>query len=165
MEVYGFIKDCQNMHLTLGDVKDLQVGDELDVVIWDRNFEEYWIWNKAVENQPYDPWKFFKANRHKVTYRGNMSWNIHFNFGEIILHPIHLNTENLETNWKWCAIDETDGKIHIKTEIVKDGEEIPEHWEEKHMHWTEFPDSTRVGWRGPMMFWKELENMPKVKYC
>jgi hypothetical protein len=30
------------------------------------------------------------------------------------------------------------------------------------LHWTNFPETTRVGWRGPIMLWKKLENMPDV---
>ena len=30
------------------------------------------------------------------------------------------------------------------------------------MHYDWFPKETRVGWRGPIMFWSELEGLPDV---
>ncbi len=112
----------------------------------------------------YDPQIFFAKNRHQITYKGNMIWDISFFFGETIRHPVHLDTSNLQTYQKWCAIDENDGKIHITTEIIDIDEEIPSEWKPKHIHWTEFPEDTRVGWRGPIMLWSELENLPQVYY-
>lgn len=52
--------------------------------------------------------------------------------------------------------------VHITTEVLNIGEEIPSHWLPKHIHWTEFPDSTRVGWRGPIMMWDKLTDLSKV---
>ncbi len=162
--MYHFIENSKNKHLTIADVKKMLPEDQIDVVIWDRNFEEYWIWNNAENEKPYEPQIFFKSNHHKITYKGDMKWDIHFNFGETIEHPIHLDVSELNTYWIWCAIDGTDGKIHITNEIVKNGEKIPPHWKPKHIHWTEFSDNTRVGWRGPMMLWDELNNLSSVYY-
>jgi hypothetical protein len=41
------------------------------VIIWDANFEEYWIWDKANENKNYNPKHFFASNHHKIKYIGN----------------------------------------------------------------------------------------------
>lgn len=155
-EMYQFIKDSCQQHLTIEDVMKLEVGDELDVVIWDGNFEEYWIWTNAESSVAYNPEEFFRCNHHQLTYLGDMTWDIHFSFGETTTHPIHLDVSQLETNYTWYPIDETDGKIHITNEIVNEGEEKPSHWKPKHLHWTEFPKTTRVGWRGPIMLWDKL---------
>lgn len=77
-------------------LKKLQTGDILDVVIWDRNFEETWIWPVAVPQKQYDPKVFFAENRHKLTYKGNMVWDICFPHGETIEHLVHLDTTSLD---------------------------------------------------------------------
>lgn len=59
MEIYEFIENCKDKHLTLGDVEKLNVGDALDVVIWDRNFEEYWIWDNVKRGKNYPKSKRF----------------------------------------------------------------------------------------------------------
>ncbi|AYV75426.1 MAG: hypothetical protein Terrestrivirus1_300 [Terrestrivirus sp.] len=149
--MYNFIDNCKNEHLTIRDVKLMSVGDVIDVVIWDKNFEEYWIWEHAEEKTYYDPCVFFKSNRCKLTYKGDMQWDIYFDFGDTFTHPVHLDVSSLQTDWTWYPIDELDGKIHSD-------------WTTKHIHWTEFPDTTRVGWRGPIMLWDKLKDLPQIYY-
>lgn len=31
-------------------------------------------------------------------------------------------------------------------------------------HWSQFPDDTKVGWRGPAMKWSDLCKLPSVRY-
>ena len=163
-KMYEFVNVfSRGKHLTIKDVTQLGIGETLDVVIWDRNFEEYWIWDNAESGKNYDAEEFFKHNRNQITYKGNMEWDIHFSFVETIEHPVHLDTTGVETNWTWVAIG-TDGKIHITKEILNKEEKIPSHWKPKHIHWSEFPEDTRVGWRGPMMLWKDLKDAPRVYY-
>ena len=157
-EMYDFIEKSKRKHLTLKDVKRMKVGDKIDVVIWDRNFEEGWIWNEAIKNKPYTPKYFFRRNRHQLTYLGDMKWNIKYPFGETICHNIELDVSELGTNWKWSPIfkeyitlknDFVNGRIKKLDKPIK-------------KHWSEFPDSTRVGWRGPIMLWEKLEGNTNV---
>ncbi len=165
LEMYDFIEQCKDNHLTINDILDLSAGDKLDVVIWDRNFEEYWIWNKAKSNKPYDPQIFFGPNRWTIIYKGDMEWTIisEAGEGESFDHPVHLNTEHLNTYMIWVGL-ENDGMVHIEYEIIKEGNKIPKGWIETHIHWKDFPKTTRVGWRGPIMLWKKLEKLAKVYY-
>ena len=162
MQVYDYIKISKPYHLRISDIKKLRPGDELDVVIWDRNFEEYHIWTNCEPDKNYDSKEFFKANRHKITYQGHMTWAIHFPYGETIQHPVHLSTSGLETNWKWCSIE--NGYVNITNEVLKSSETIPDYWQPKHLHWTEFPETTRIGWRGPIMLWENLDKMSSEVY-
>jgi hypothetical protein len=155
MEMYKFIKESSSEHLTIADVKKLKPGDKLDVVIWDRNFEEHWIWDEAESEKLYNAEKFFKYNRANITYLGHMRWELHLNYGDF-KHPIHLDISNLETKRTWVTIDEKDGCVHLTNEIVKQGC-VP-----THLHWSEFHETTRVGWRGPIMLWDKLKDMSQV---
>jgi hypothetical protein len=146
--------------LTLSDIDKLNIGDTLDVVIWDGNFEENWIWEHAERDKLYNPIDFFKENRHIATYLGDYQWDIDFPHGETFRHPVHLDVSSLQTNWGWISIE--DGGIHITSEVVPINEEIPDGWKAIHKPISEMSNETRVGWRGPMMLWNELENFPQV---
>lgn len=141
MEMYKFIEESKDRHLTIADVKNLDVGEEIDCVIWDRNFEEYWIWNKTVSEKPYKATEFFKHNRVKVKYLGNMKWLLKMSWGEFE-HSVHINT----CKSHFWPVDD-DQMIRLN-KIMIDVKTLP--------------TKTRVGWRGPMMLWKHLESMPKV---
>jgi len=145
LEMYDFIRNTKPDHLTILDLKKINIGDELDVVIWDGHFEEYWIWNNAENMKPYHPHDFFEKNHCKLIYKGNLTWDLHID-REIFEHPIHLDLSYLKTSRKWYEIN-NDGYININ--------KIPKHW-------TEFPDTTRIGWRGPIMLWDKLINYPNV---
>jgi len=158
-ELYSWIELQKHLHLTLKDLQELEVGKEYDVVIFDRNFDEQ-IWDKFNEFQVYQPEEIFKNSHHKIVYKGNMHWDIIFSFGETLEHPVHLDVSSLPTNWTWCAIENK--YINITNEVLDEGETIdPERGSIK-MHYKWFPENTRVGWRGPIMFWKDLTNLPKV---
>jgi hypothetical protein len=165
MEMNAFIENCKQYHLTIKDIKEMNIGDTFDVIIWDGNYDEYWIWTNAIDKKLYDPEIFYEQNKHTITYLGNMKWNIHFNFGEIIEHPVHLDTRELKDTYaKWAAIED-DGSIHITSEYLPQGVDmIPDGWKAKHIHWTEFPETTRVGWRGYVMKWNDIKDMPQVYY-
>ena len=171
VEMYEFINTTSRpYHLTIADIKKLKLGDELDVVIWDGNFEESDnIWG-VVSTGTYDSWELFKGNRHKITHKeaphGLGELEIHFGWGETILHYIDLNVTDFikETYWTWAPVHE-DGSIHITDEYLPRGrDKIPEGWKAKHINWTEFPETTRAGWRGPIMLWENLKKLPQVRY-
>ena len=161
-ENYDFIELSRPSHLTIADVEKLSPGDELDVVIWDGNFEEYWIWDKSEPNRHYDPEEFYRANHHRLVYLGNLTWTLYID-GEIVDHPIHLNTEDLLTTRSWVAVE--GGEINIRDEYLpRDWKEIPSHWKPIKKRWEEFPKTTRAGWRGPIMLWKDLSKYGQVFY-
>lgn len=161
LEVDDFIENTRPHQLTLGDVVALRVGQQFEVVIWDRNFEEYWMWESAVPGQRYDPQTFFAANRWTVTYRGDLNWTLEQNATGEVNDSIHINTASLNTSWNWSPLK--DGYVNISNEEVSSGFSLAG-LSPKNIHWTRFPDQTRVGWRGPMMRWEKLATMPNVYY-
>lgn len=156
LQMYAFIEKTKPYHLTIRDLKNMKPGDKLDVVMWDANFEEYWIWDNATPMKPYDPKDFFAANRATITVSAErphpnmIAFNVNGEDGHVF-----IDMSALDTNWDWVAPDK-DGKIHITTEELCEGDEIPSDWKSKHIHWTQFSENTRVGWRGPMMLWSRL---------
>lgn len=162
METHEFIENSIGDHLTLADINKLSVGDILDVVIWDRNYEEYWMWTKAVPVQLYSPEEFYKQNRHQLKYLGDYQWDITYPFGETHTHPLHLWVGNLRTTWEWYELQ--DGWINVRQEYLASKQKIPIHWSPIHKHISEFEPATRVGWRGPIMLWSKLADKGKVFY-
>ena len=97
IEMYDYIKMTKPLHLTLGDVRELKVGDKIDVICWDRNWEEYWIWDNAEKDKPYDPREFFKGSKQILEYKGGCTWDINFSFGEMIVHPFHVSLDTKDS--------------------------------------------------------------------
>ena len=145
MELYDFIEHTRDKHLTLNDVKALKIGDTLDVVIWDRNFEEARIWN-SPEGKEYTPKWFFADNRVTLTYLGNLEWDMVFAWDtkQKFRHEVHVDTIGLnKKGHTWCPV--CNGKITCTRKSVD-----------------KLPGTTRVGWRGPAMLWSNLGSNPKV---
>ena len=163
LEMYDFITKSQLHHLTIEDIVKMSPGDKIDVIIWDANWEEYWIWDNAEPGKNYDPQSFFKENRHQITYLGNMEWNIHFNFGDTFRHPVHIITSISDKNWWWSEI--VNGSVHTENQglTCPHGKSLTQK-NPKRSEWTQLPHTTRVGWRGPMMLWNKLVEMPQVYY-
>jgi hypothetical protein len=160
MEMYAWIDQHKPKHLTIRDLKKWAVGETKDVIIFDRNFEEYSIWNNFKKNKEYNPTHFFEDNQCKITYNGNLTWDIHYPFGGTACHNIELDIEKLNTGWHWSPLCEeymildTTTKNHRITKLPpKDQQKI---------HWSQFDDDTRIGWRGPIMLWKDVEDDIKI---
>ncbi len=169
-EMYEWIKDCRPYHLTLGDVLKWKKGEKVDVCMLDGNFEEYGdIWNGIEPGKVLPATTFFAKNKATLTYKGAYVWDIAYNYGETIEHPIHfwisglVNNENTSGNtirrsW-WVPLDVEKGSISIKT--LEDGVPFPR---KIRIQCQELPKSTKVGWRGPMILWKHLSILSKVHW-
>ncbi len=165
MEVHDWMEQCRNLHITVGDVRNLNVGDELTVVMWDGNYEEYKMWD-IPENENRNAEDMFSENKAKLIYKSDSppTWDIEYIWEETIEHPVHVNVEHLRTTWTWCAL-ESDGYIHITNECINADETLANNYPDyrpTHIHWDDFDDNIRAGWRGPMMKWEHLADTPAV---
>ncbi len=161
-ELYKWIDDHRLFHLTIHDVMSLKPGQELDVAIFDRNMEEYGMWDNFRDREKYGPEEFFKNNRCTIKYKGDFIWDIQFSWGETFEHPVHVNVQSLATNWNWIVLNTNDNTIHIKNEILSESESIPSDRTKVNLRLQDFPLRTRVGWRGPIMLWEHVKNKGKV---
>lgn len=148
LEMYDFIKKCEPNYLKVKDIKKLKIGDELDVVIWDTNFEEYYIWKKCEQNKKYDSQLFFKENRCKLIYCENYKWKILDSDNNINLHPLHANYKS-----KWCIIGDK-----------KEKSDLCETCNANKISFKDLTDDTYIGWRGYIMLWDKLKDIPFVHY-
>lgn len=164
LEMYQWIKQTKPYHLTLGEVQSWKEGEKRAVAMFDRNFEEYGdIWECIPQNKVLPAIEFFKHNQAIITYKGHLKWDITYDYGETIEHPVHLSTSSLATNWTCVDVDPREnGLIEIKNEVLKEGMTLPQHKHPMKIPLNKFPAETRVGWRGPMIEWKYLEKLPLV---
>lgn len=161
MELYQWIKMHRHLHLTLGEATSLSQKEPTEVVILDRNFEETKIWDKIPKKKPISPQEMFEDNQAKITSLGGYRWKIEFDWGETIEESFHVNVSSLNTNWNWVPIE--DGEVVIDHEVLVSGESLPDDDFKEFRHsWKKIHPRTRVGWRGPIIRWSDLEGLSKV---
>lgn len=160
LEMYQWIKDTRPYHLNLKEVQNWQKGEKREVVMFDRNFEEYDIWENIKQKTSLPATTFFKHNKGTLTYKGDLKWDITYDFGETIEHEVHISTASLSTSWKWVNIE--NNHIEIKNEVLDNRVTLPSHKSKMKIPISKFPLETRVGWRGPMIEWKYLSKLPPV---
>jgi hypothetical protein len=135
---------CKPCHLTLADVKNLKIGDVLDVAIF--------YDNARYDLEPVDAMKpsysyldacdlqnMFKNNRFTVTYLGSYIWKIDDMHSFVRDMPVHIDRKTLTTNW---------APMHFWARNVAD--RLTDADAEQ------FPETIRVGCDGPMMLWSKL---------
>lgn len=161
-EYNDWIRRHRLHHLCLQDLQKFKPGDMIDVAIFDCNMEEYGIWDEIPKDTPFNAEEFFRFNHHQIRINDNNNWTI-IMFGEEFNHPIHYNIENLATNWEWSE-PKKDETIRIKTEIIDSGENIPKGRKKFHVQVADLHPLTRIGWRGPIMLWKYVQESKEQVY-
>ena len=163
INIYDWIDENHDQQLSIADVDNLKPGDKLDVCVFDRNFAEYGMWDKYTAFKGYDAEDILQFNRMTLHYKGNYTWDLIMPTTGTFEHPFHLCVEHLGTNWCWSVLNVDDAKIHMTNNIFKNGDEHDD-WKPIHMHYDDFPKTTRVGWRGPIMLWENVSKMPQIHW-
>ena len=89
MEMYKWIEENKDKHLKIKDVIEWEKDHEEEVVFFDGNFEEYYIWDNLEYDKNYPPSEFFSGNRFKLIYQGDLRWDVILNT-EAFNHPVHI---------------------------------------------------------------------------
>lgn len=139
--------------LTIKDFKSMNKGDKIVILSLHRNLLDIPL-NTYKENKSYRPETVFKSEKDTYIYMGdfkvksqkyddndNKSWSLHVEYKKNYWYP--LNDK---------------GILPLKS--VNSGVKLLN----KRTHWSEFSNSTHVGWRGPMILWKDLKNLPKIHF-
>lgn len=150
--LYKYPEYVKNYWITIKDIKLLTKGETAKILFFDRNYDELPEILNPTLKKGYDPCYFFSENYiieythdHDLTgtaywvnedEEGNFEFEIQFKKGWYPLQNGYLP----ESDWQGVA---------------KFGEAAGNHY-------SEFPENTPIGWRGPCVFWKDLKYMPKV---
>ena len=137
--------------LTIQDIINLKQNGKLEILVLDRN-----VWDIALNektNKPnvnYDPETFFRFNRGTYTHNDSMKGTMVFHWEDenFVDNCFEFDLEYMEKNW-----------YPLKNGMLP--KELYNGWE-KDKHWTDFLITTKVGYRGPMILWDKLKEMPKI---
>lgn len=165
---YQFEYESYKYHLTIRDILDIPQGETVSIFFMDRNMFDISC-DKIINNLniPIKPSKFFRhgyyidfTKKSLNGISGEWKWN-------------WLTTENLYINALDTEYDrEFDVDMgglwyplknnHIPEIDEQEICEIPRDFAGK--HFLELPESTRLGWRGPMMLRKYMDELPDIIY-
>lgn len=137
--------------LTLGDIKDLKGDDELDILLLHSNALDAPM-TYLKSNKSYTPNKFFKSERDKYIHYEDLMGHFEI-YEEHDPTPKYLEVEYKKDKWYPLV----DGFLPAKNEK---GKKLLG----KKTHYTELPDETPVGFRGPMILWKDLKKLKKIYF-
>lgn len=147
LEMDKWIDYHKPIHLTKGELLKWKPGTSKDVLMLDRNFSEYHIESNLFQNKLYSPKEFFKVNKCKIKYNGDLTWDIeHPPNRETNCHNIEVNVEALGSKMAWCPLEDDKVSGCCKNKIK----------------WNDLPDNIRIGWRGPMILWSDVKSSPKI---
>jgi hypothetical protein len=152
LEVLEWMKKYDGRCLTIGQLLEMSIGETIKVVTLDRNVLDVCCEEtRNKENREYRPAHFFRYSTLQLTVTQKM-------------------TDKLSCDWRWSFDNKTVEKdreleLEVKTECawypLKDGF-VEMDRNEARKHWTTFPKSTHVGWRGAMIPFGELHNCDSV---
>lgn len=154
----------RNEEFTLGNFLEMKVDDVRNFLFLDRN-----VFDIACENRQdgteYPPQVFFDQNVHRLKKTGIFEWEIYWSWDlaqECINRDIHLY--HPEDKF-WFPLD-SEGYFNPVDELeLLDLDPVrTEFWTQNRVHYTEFPPDTRIGWRGPLIPWEKVINLPPVLY-
>ena len=152
LDVDDWDNEAYKYRLKIGDMVNLQKGDKLEFLVLDRN-----VYDKEEEVGDYDPKTFFGYN--KATYVHDKDLT-----GKLTLFcdhdPIELNNFEFHIEYKplsWYPLN--NGKLP-----KKDPQGFSTFNYAKPKSWTEFSMDTGIGYRGPILLWSKLDNLPKIRW-
>lgn len=153
--------------LTIKDIMQLEPGQRINVLSLDRNVFDIAL-REEIRGKSLRPEEFFESNWAVYIHAKDLTGKIIFEFqsGKYDMdYDFNLNDmENFEFEIEYDP-------EHKRWYPLKDGKlpaSDPQQylsfpWKEE-QDWTNFPDNTRVGFRGPMILWSKLKDMPNVIY-
>lgn len=148
--------------LTIKDIIELKKDEEIKFLIMDRNLYDVTT-QRNEEGKQYDPETFFGENfaiyKHENGLKGKILFSCLKEYQDFEFHLYmddSLCTAFNETSYGcWYPLTN-----QYMPAVDEDGFIKFAHTELK--HYSKFPDTTKVGWRGPMIKWTNLKIMPKI---
>ena len=140
-----WIKATSKYHLRIRDIKKMKKGQKIYVLGLDRNFPDALYDSKIIIGKVYKPENLFKVK--KYTYIHDSGFKGNFD----VIEDFEFHIEYKKDHW----FPLKDGKLS-KTDMREEGLST-----KKIMN---FPPSTKIGFRGPMILWKNVKKLPLIKF-
>jgi hypothetical protein len=138
--------------LTIKDIESMKNKGKIVVLPLHRNvLDGPQTYHK--EKISYKPETFFKTEKDTFVNYGDMS-GIFIKYDQHDKTPKPLDIEYKKDKWYPLF----DG--YLQDEDVQTGNKLLG----KKKHWTEFKKNTHVGFRGPMILWKDLKKLPNLYF-
>ena len=153
VEMWKWIKKTTKKHqLTIRDVLKMKKGQKTKFLVLDRNISDSTY--DLPDNKVMAPSTFFKTCWAVYTHDHDMHGTIKYEFQSKNEDPWPFNFEINYKDESWYPLDDTGtlsrgiGRVFgIKKSYKK------------------FDKKTRVGYRGPMISWSKLKDLPKIYKC
>ncbi len=140
--------------LTILDLLQLKHGQQLKVLVIDRNLCDV-VCNDNHGNTLYDPELFFRYNTATYTHNEGLQGNIIYHWRDQDSQDYRFEFEIEYEKDRWYPLE--DGQLP-KT----DPQGFSSFSYQNPKLWSSFPQTTRIGWRGPMLLWEKVRDQPKV---
>jgi len=136
--------------LTLGDVLQLRTGDQIKVLVMDRNLEDITT-SINQSDVVLDPQTFFRDSWAIYTHRTGTQGHILWAFEDE--DEFEFDIEYKADHWyPLCS----------GTLPSEDCQRLAHFGEAGGKHYSAFPHNTGVGFRGPMLLWDKLPALPNI---
>jgi hypothetical protein len=136
----------------------------MDRNVWDIALQD------SIRGESFKPKDFFKSNWAIYIHEKNLRGKLVFSFElEEDIEYININNFDLnnicQTNFEfdieykhhyWYPLDNE----YLPASDPQGFSQFP--WTYQKQHWTSFPRETRVGWRGHMVLWSKLDELPNI---
>jgi hypothetical protein len=166
LEIDDWIEETKANHLRIGDISKFKHGEKIKVLVMDRNLYDT-LYRINNENQLYKATDFFRESSAIYEHDCDLKGKIRYKWQSLPEYNNNENDDDINDNKRWYDL-----KFHIEYKngnwyplengiLPANGEHDTKLLEFDHK-WNDFPDNTRVGWRGPMMLWSNVENAPDV---
>jgi hypothetical protein len=156
LELTKWIQYYQEKWLTIKQVKEFPLNKKIKLLLLDRNI--YDDKDAFKEGKLYKPTSFFKKNYawYWKTDNNNLKGKIKYPWQDKSEQPYDFDFHIEYKMNEWYPL--TDGILP-----AKDKQKIFTLLNKK-MSFTEFPENTPLGMRGPIIIWNEIKDLEKVYY-
>jgi hypothetical protein len=150
LSIQDWVAFAEKKGLTIKDIGEMKKGDKKKVLILDRNAFDIALADKNVKKGRNSPLVFFRHNQGVYTHEKALQGSLLFEDEDDNIKKFEFHLD-LPHKRMWYPLEQ--GYIPSR---AQDGPYS------KPQHWTRFPDSTLVGWRGAMIDWSLVASFPDI---
>jgi|SaaInlStandDraft_1057018.scaffolds.fasta_scaffold01301_20 hypothetical protein len=156
MNIDNWFKESLKYHVTIGDILKMKHGEKKIFHI-DRNCHDLLDDTKKGVRKPTD---VFKNNYYSVIQKPEIKGEPFFTVCKGALNKgedkFKITNWDIDLGHMWCPLK--DGKVPL---IIDFG--LFDIGPNKGKSWEELPKNTRIGWRGPCIFYEDINKIGNIK--